>query len=122
MYIIGKINPLTQEDILTIEKGINFLLPQDYKSFLLKYGYGDIHDYLYFNIPAENFMANNFKEHMNLWEWADGFDVNTVLDGIAIANTKDGDIVLCINNDENQYMLLPRNSEYPMSSTGCAAN
>ena len=113
MYIIGKINPLTEKDFLAIEKEINFTLPQEYKLFLSKYGYGNIHDYLYFDIPDENFMKNNFYHNMDIWEWTEDINVDFVLNGILIFRSKDGDIVLCCRNN-NRYILLPRHSVHPL--------
>ena len=114
MYIIGKINPLTEKDVLTIEKEINFKLPQEYKMFLSKYGYGNIHDYLYFDAPDENFIKNNFDGNMNIWEWTDDINADFVFDAILISRTKNGDIVLCCRNYDNRYILLPRHSAHPV--------
>ena len=117
MYIIGKINPLTEKTILLIEKKINSVLPYDYKRFLSTYGYGSIHDYLYFSTPDENFMKNNFYENMGNWEWTNDISADVALKGIQISHSKDGDIVLCCRKNSYSYLLLPRHSVHPVQFT-----
>jgi len=68
MYIIGNIQGLNRVEIDSVEKMVDFVLPQDYLNFLSKYGYGEICENLFFQQPDKQYLKNTFSDCMDLWE------------------------------------------------------
>ena len=114
MYTIGIVKGLSKNETTSIRELVEFVLPQDYLTFLTEYGYGEINETLFFQNPDAKYMKNNFSEYMDLWEWENEAQKESTLSGLTIATTIDGDIVCCVNNYNSPYLLLPRHSEKPI--------
>ena len=114
MYTIGKIKGLNQDEITAIKNLVEFVLPQDYLTFLSEYGFGEINEILHFQIPDKEFVRNNFSDYLYLWDWTTELQKESALNGLTIATTYDGDTVCCVDNDELPYLLLPRHSSEPI--------
>ena len=111
LYIIGETKKLTQSDINDIEKLMS--LPADYKDFMITYGFGNINELLLVIQPDERYMKSNFGEYMDFWDLTDA-ETQSVLNGLTIATTIDGDIVVVIDNKCQPIILLPRHSSSPI--------
>lgn len=112
MYYIGKKMPFNLGEITLIESKINYSIPEDYKDIVANYGYGDLNELLLIDSPDEDFMKNNFAEDLDLWLWDEALQ-QKALEGVMIAKTIDGDVILALDSAENPYLLLSRHSEYP---------
>ena len=111
MYSIGNVKKVNQDEILLIQSLVDFILPQDFLSFLTEYGYGEINDILLFRRPDENYVKNNFSEYMDLWDWTNEAQKEKALNGLTIATTVDGDIICCVKDNDFPYLILPRHSQ-----------
>lgn len=112
-YIIGEIKPLTQIDIQNIESLTPFSFPADYSKFLTNYGFGNINELLMITQPDEEYVKSNFGEYMDLWELTES-ETQSILNGLTIATTIDGDIVVLVDNKDKPIIMLPRHSNDPI--------
>ena len=110
MYTIGNIKGLNRVEIDSIEKLVDFVLPQDYLNFLSMYGYGEICENLFFQKPDRQYLKNTFSDCMDLWDWDNQSQIEIALNGLTISTSSNGDIICCIGNSDFPYLLLPRNS------------
>ncbi|KFC18919.1 SMI1/KNR4 family protein [Epilithonimonas lactis] len=113
MYTIGQTNPLTESDIQNIELLTPIPLPLDYKQFLKSYGFGSINEILMITQPDEQYIKLNFGDYLDLWNLTE-IEKEETLNGLTIATTIDGDIIIVVNSKENPIKLLPRHSKNPL--------
>lgn len=109
-YIVGDIKPFTEVDFQKIEKEGGIKIPKDYKIFLSTYGVGDFSELLRIISPDKDHFKSTFQDYLDLWELTET-EKTTVLNGITIAKTVDGDIILLVANSESPYVIMPRNDE-----------
>ncbi len=113
LYTIGELKPLSNADVSKIEDHNEFILPEDFKAFLLKFGYGDINELLMIAEPDEEYISSNFSDCMDLWDWQE-VDEQLVVNGLTIGKTINGDIIVLIKKQDSPIVLLPRNSDKPL--------
>ena len=111
MYTIGQTNPLTESDIQNIE--LLTPVPIDYKQFLRRYGFGSVNEVLMITQPDEQYIKLNFGDYLHLWNLT-AIEKEKTLNGLTIATTIDGDIIIVVNDKENPIRLLPRHSKKPL--------
>lgn len=104
---IGTLAPLSPKQTQTWQ------LPPDCVQFLQRYGYGDFCGLLIFSEPDPDFMANNFADDMDLWQWH-AISANAALAGTQFAQSIDGDIILAIAHAPAPIVLLPRHNNQPI--------
>ena len=109
-YTVGDIKPFTEIDFQKIEKEGDIKIPKDYKVFLSTYGVGDFSELLSVIFPDKDYFKSTFQDYLDLWELTES-EKTTVLNGITIAKTVDGDIILLVANSESPYVIMPRNDE-----------
>jgi hypothetical protein len=114
LYVIGEIKLLDTDKINEIKRSIDFALPTDYLTFLAAYGYGDINGFLLVQQPDPDYVKLNFGEYMYFWQWEDNQD-QKVLNGLTLATTIDGDIVVATSDRQFPITIMPRHSEKPVS-------
>jgi len=64
-------------------------------------------------VNGHQYMKSNFGEYMDFWDLTDA-ETQSVLNGLTIATTIDGDIVVVIDNKCQPIILLPRHSSSPI--------
>ncbi|MEW7280407.1 SMI1/KNR4 family protein [Aquimarina sp. 2201CG1-2-11] len=95
-------------DIDTIQKMVNFKIPESYVRFLKYYGYGVISEKVeYLNIvtPDKQFFENNFMEYIDEWEWKNDTQKSSIQNSFLVAHTFDGEHVYCT---VSSFIILPR--------------
>lgn len=113
IFIVGKLQPLSDHQLQQIDQSVKFSIPAGYKSFLGQMGLGSFNELLMIEKPDPGFMQNNFSDFMDLWEW-DAGEETLALNGLTIARTIDGDIVEIIDDSQLPFLMLPRHSDQPV--------
>lgn len=112
IYTTGGIAPFNEKELAEVKQLKEYSIPTDYLSFLKTYGIGEINNLLMFNNPDRDYVKSMFSEYMDIWQWEEG-DEQKALNSISIGSTIDGDVI-CLIDDKEPYMILPRYSEYPI--------
>jgi len=113
MYTIGKTKSLSHEELDTIKNLVPFALPTDYLAFIQEYGFGEVNNLLMFSSPDKLYFINNFADYLDLWDWAQEDDKETALNGLTVSTTIDGDIIICVDNPQLPYLMMPRHATVP---------
>lgn len=112
-YTIGSLKPLSEVDIKKIEDTIGSTLPEGYKNFLMTYGFGDISELLMITLPDKDYFRSTFQDALDIWELTIE-EEKTIIEGIIIARTIDGDTVLLIPGNKSPFVVMPRHSMSPV--------
>ncbi|MGE9311827.1 hypothetical protein ACLOAU_09280 [Niabella sp. CJ426] len=113
VFIVGKLQPLSDHQLQQINQSVKFSLPDGYKSFLGQLGFGSINELLMIEEPDPGFIQNNFLDYMDFWNW-EVVEETRALNGLTIARTIDGDIIEIIDDRLSPFLILPRHSDLPV--------
>ncbi len=109
LYVIGQLQPVLPVKLEEWQTAGSIKFPADYTAFLLQYGMGSINELLMIDVPDPDYMTLNFGDHLDSWDLTD-LEKREVVNGLTIATTIDGDILLLTRNTD-PFVLLPRHSD-----------
>lgn len=109
LYVIGQLQPVLPVKLEEWQTDSTIKFPVDYSTFLLQYGFGSINELLMIDVPDPDYMTLNFGDHLDIWDLTD-LEKREVINGLTVATTIDGDILLLTRNTDS-FVLLPRHSD-----------
>lgn len=123
--IINAKNPATLEDISVFEKNINFLLPAEYKDFLLKYNGGQPcpSSFKFFSdrndgSSVDRFLSLGREKYSNLLKYYNNYKDRIPFGFIPIAHDAGGNLILMeLNSGEHKIYFWDHETEVDEGET-----
>jgi len=114
VYLVTqRLNTATPEQVASAEQTLGFKFPDGYFEFVTRFGEGDYSTFVRVYMPSR--IVDEHREFQDRWNeyffWDDGRDIirkQQVIESFIIADTLQGDELICHPTQPNRLLVLPR--------------